>query len=205
MGTRALALVMEAMKRRRLYPGEPLDLELPKGEPDQELDQLTRIRAEVAEIAAACRAVMGDVEDAIIANLGHLGRARLGPDFYSVHPAENFKIKETERSRFFRWVHAHQIADRLFNPNQARKGSNQESGLRLMATLPDPDTGEIMSWPEFRDTFFDRAELDRLELTVIPVDRPTTAKWIKKLSDGYIDRRNPEREDLEHDDAAADP
>ena len=185
-----MAFVREAIRKRRFYPGEPMDLALPRApDPDLELQKLTRVRGEVSEIAAACRAVIEDLNQRIMANLGGGGgAARVGMDFYDVDTAEKFSIKEEQRPRFWRWVHAHQIADRLFNPNAARKGRDDSAGLRHMASLPDPETGELYPWAKFRDIFFDTASLDRLELGVQPVDGKDTPKWIQKLPDGWVRR-----------------
>jgi hypothetical protein len=172
-------LVSVAASQARLYPGEPIDLELPAT-----IEDLIRVSGEVAELARACREVNRQLDAAMIDHLGDHGHAKFGQTFYRVGAPEQWKVREQSRSRFFAWVAAHGLAPKLFNPNQARK-----KALSEMHQLPDPETGEVLSRGEFIDQFIDLEKLEQLKLEKVPESR--WANWMRQVPEGTVRKGGP--------------
>jgi hypothetical protein len=175
-------LIAQASSQARLYPGEPIDLELP-----DTVEKLIEVSGQVAEVAKACKEVNRQIDERIIDLLGDQGIARFGPTFYRVGAPEQWRVKEAARSRFFEWVKAHGIAPKLFNVNQARK-----KALSEMHQLPDPETGEVLSRGEWIDQFLDVERLEKLRLEKIPESR--MAKFMLATPDGTVRRGGPTKE-----------
>lgn len=173
------ALVFQATKQARYYPGEPVDLTLPDG-----VEALIATSAQVSELARACKEVLSQIDNALIDELGDQGIARFGPTFYRVQAPSKWKLKDSARTRFFSWVKAHDLAPKLFNPNVARK-----KALSEMHQLPDPETGEVLTKGEFIDQFLDIEVFEQLRLEKIPESK--MAQWMTRVPDGTVRKGGP--------------
>jgi hypothetical protein len=181
--TDGFTLLRAAYRQRQEYPGEEVDLPLPR-----DLDRLIRLRGELEGITPALSEVRRQLDLHIIEKLGAQGMTRRGPKgqswFYRVSPSRRIKIKPEAQSRFFDWVRAHDLAERLFNPNQARA-----TGLQAMKNLPDPETGELIPPGEWEEIFLDIEERDGHTLDVIPESR--MSKWQLRFPEGYVQQGGP--------------
>ena len=95
----------------------------------------------IAQVAAA-RQVEKWIKTEMVARLA--GRsARFGGWFYRVGRTVEYKVRADARRVFWDLVEKHGLVERLFNPNQARKGGMDELA-KLYPVRADHETGEVL-------------------------------------------------------------
>ena len=172
---------------------EQAETEMAYGEEAQPPEQITKaptleeldgyMAAALTQLAAA-RQVKTWIETEMIARIGDGHSVRLGDWFYRAGAVEEYKVREDRRRDFWCHVREHDFAERLFNPNQARKTGMRELGHLYVEA--DPETGEIVAegFDDFRDDFLEVVERRGLQRGL--VGSRGVPKYAETMEEGEI-------------------
>ena len=149
---------------------------------DATLLDLDGYMADAMTQLAAAKQVKKWLDTEIVHRLGPGHSVRFGNWFYRAGQTLTYKIREDTRRDFWALVKIHDFAERLFNPNYARKTALEDLGELYREV--DPETGEILKegLEAFKDEFVEEVWTDGLAR--MDVERAT--KYAADMEEGKI-------------------